>query len=119
MDLFEGTQLLKFALVYAYDPVQAGPGHGEIDEWVELDAALKEAGTLVHESGFHPAGQAKTVAVRDGQTQVRAGAVIGAGTTVAGYIEIDVADEDTALSWAERVPTARYGQVEVRRIVEY
>ncbi|MET9966977.1 YciI family protein [Streptomyces sp. NPDC006356] len=50
---------------------------------------------------------------------MRAGAVIGAGTTVAGYIEAEVADEDAALSWAERVPTARYGQVEVRRIVEY
>ncbi|MEB3370088.1 YciI family protein [Saccharopolyspora mangrovi] len=110
---------MKFALVYAYDPVQAGPGHGEIDEWVELDAALKAAGNFVHESGFHPAGQARTVTVRGGQAQVRAGAVIGAGTTVAGYIEVEVADEDAALSWAERVPTARYGQVEVRRIVEY
>ncbi|WP_148588930.1 YciI family protein [Streptomyces sp. WAC01526] len=110
---------MKFALVYAYDPVQAGPGHGEIDEWVALDAALKAAGNFVHESGFHPAGQAQTVTVRDGQVQVRAGAVIGAGITVAGYIEVEVADEGTALSWAERVPTARYGQVEVRRIVEY
>jgi hypothetical protein len=110
---------MKFALAYAYDPAQTGPGHGEIGQWVELDAALKEAGQLVHESGFYPAGQAQTITVRDGQAQVRAGAVIGAGTTVAGYIEIDVADEATALSRAERVPTARYGQVEVRRIVEY
>ncbi|WP_419997044.1 YciI family protein [Streptomyces boninensis] len=110
---------MKFALVYAYDPVQAGPGHGEIDEWLELDAALKSAGNLVHESGFHPASEARTLTVRDGQAQVRAGAVIGAGTTVAGYIEVEVTDEAAALAWAERVPTARYGHVEVRRIVEY
>ncbi|WP_419995540.1 YciI family protein [Streptomyces boninensis] len=110
---------MKFALVYAYDPAQAGPGHGEIDEWVELDAALKTAGSLVHESGFYPAGEARTVTVRDGHAQVRVGAVIGAGTTTAGYIEVEVADEEAALAWAERVPTARYGQVEVRRIVDY
>ncbi|MET9966978.1 hypothetical protein ABZZ80_13940 [Streptomyces sp. NPDC006356] len=48
---------MRFALVYAYDPVQTGPGHGEIDEWVELDAALKAGGNFVHESGFHPAGR--------------------------------------------------------------
>ncbi|MFE6962190.1 YciI family protein [Streptomyces sp. NPDC057696] len=86
---------------------------------MELDAALKAAGNFVHESGFHPPGRARTVTVRNGHAQVQAGTVIGAGTTVAGYIEVDVADEDAALSWAKRVPTARYGQVEVRRIVEY
>lgn len=41
-----------------------------------------------------------------------------AGDVVAGMYVIDVSDLDAATVWAGRVPTARYGTVEVRPIVD-
>ncbi len=38
---------------------------------------------------------------------------------VAGLYVVDVADTDEAVEWAKRIPTATYGKVEVRPIVEF
>jgi hypothetical protein len=37
---------------------------------------------------------------------------------LAGYVVIEVADLDTALSWAARCPAATYGAVEVRPVLD-
>ncbi len=34
---------MKFALLYFYDPAQAGPAEGEVSDWLALDAEIKEA----------------------------------------------------------------------------
>ena len=38
--------------------------------------------------------------------------------TVLGFYLLDVADFDTALDWAGRMPIVRYGTVEVRPVLE-
>ena len=35
---------MKFALLYFYDPAQAGPAEGEVSDWLALDAEIREAG---------------------------------------------------------------------------
>jgi hypothetical protein len=39
---------MKFALLYFYDPAQAGPAEGEVSDWLALDAEIKEAGAHVY-----------------------------------------------------------------------
>jgi hypothetical protein len=107
---------MKYALVYFFDPSKTGPTEGEYQEWVEFEESAKDAGQLVHGAGLHPSSEAKSVSIRDGQTTVEDG--VPAGEAAAGYYLLDVPDEDTATSWAQRVPTARYGRVEVRQITE-
>jgi hypothetical protein len=107
---------VKYALVYFFDPSEAGPTEREYQEWVEFEQSAKGAGQLVHGAGLHPSSQAKSVSIRDGETAVEDGAP--AGEAVAGYYVVEVPDEDAATSWAQRVPTARYGRVEVRQITE-
>jgi hypothetical protein len=34
---------MKFALLYFYDPAQAGPAEGEVSDWLALDAEIKES----------------------------------------------------------------------------
>jgi hypothetical protein len=41
------------------------------------------------------------------------------GDVVAGLYVVEVADIDAATAWAEKVPTAEYGSVEVRPVIEY
>ena len=107
---------VKYALVYFFDPSNTGPTEGEYQEWVEFEKAAKDAGQLVHGAGLYPSSEAKSVSIRDGQTAVEDG--VPAGDAGAGYYVVEVPAEDTATSWAQRVPTARYGRVEVRQITE-
>ncbi|MEV7289862.1 YciI family protein [Streptomyces sp. NPDC093252] len=106
---------MQYALVYSYDPSLAGPGgDAEVKEWMDLDEELTRAGIKVHEAGFHPGAHGKTLTLSDGAPRITDG--VPAGSTIAGYYVLDVPDEHTALDWARRIPTARYGQIQIRQI---
>ncbi|MGW0196277.1 YciI family protein [Nonomuraea sp. NPDC003201] len=108
----------KFALVYQYDPAATGPAQGEVPDWFAYDKEVREAGVLAYEAGFHEASSGRTVSVRDGATVVDDGVAPTSGAVVAGLYIVDVADINAATSWAEKIPTARYGSVDVRPVVE-
>ncbi|GEM30973.1 hypothetical protein NN3_19800 [Nocardia neocaledoniensis NBRC 108232] len=107
---------MKYTLIYAHDPANSQQTEDEVQEWIEFDNQVKEAGIFVHEAGFHPGADAKVIEVRDGDATVDKGV---SGVVAAGFYVLDVPDEDTAVSWAQRIPTARYGRVEVRQVVEF
>jgi hypothetical protein len=109
---------MQFALLYYYDPAVAGPTKEELLDWLAFDAAVRKAGVFVHEAGFHSVSRARTVRVRDGKTSSEKGGATGT-PVLAGYYLVNVADAEAAEVWAAMIPTARYGSVEVRPIVEY
>jgi hypothetical protein len=78
---------------------------------------VKGAGAHVWEAGFQPPETARRA--RAGGEQADPGAVLGSAGAVAGVWVTEVADADAALDWARRIPTASYGTVEVRPIVEF
>ena len=64
---------MKVALLYFYDPAQAGPAEGVVGDWLAPDAQIKEASAHVYGAGFHPESTARTVSVRDGQASTGGG----------------------------------------------
>lgn len=109
---------MKIALVYSYDPAQTGPTEAEFNDWVSLDKEIRDAGIFVHESGFYPTDTVKTVSVRDEKAVTENAPLASAGNTVAGLYVIEVSSLEEATRWAEKIPTARYGKVQVRQVVE-
>jgi hypothetical protein len=79
--------------------------------------AMKEAGVMLGGDPLQPVTTATTVRVRDGKTQVLDGPFAESREQLGGYYLIDVPDLDTALSWAERCPGAKYGAIEVRPVM--
>jgi YCII-related domain len=55
--------------------------------------------------------------VRDGETLVTDGPFADTKEALGGYFLIEVESFDEAAGWAAKVPTARYGVVEVRSVV--
>jgi len=108
---------MKFPLLYSYDPAVAGPTEAEVEQWMTLDAEFTEAGIALHEAGFHPIKDAVVVTVDNG-TVVTSKAE-AAGSIVAGYYTIEAADLDAAVAYAAKIPTAAYGSVHVRQVVEF
>jgi hypothetical protein len=84
-----------------------------------FDEAVKAAEAHVDEAGFQPAFTTRTISVRDGETVVDDGPVIDAGDIIAYFWVIDVPDSGAAVEWAQQIPTATFGKVEVRSIVEF
>lgn len=67
---------------------------------------------------LQPASAATSVRLRDGKTEVLDGPYADTKEKLAGYFMIDVATVEEAVAWAQRCPSARYGTIEVRPIVD-
>ena len=61
---------------------------------------------------------AKTVRVRDGEVLVTDGPFVETKEQIGGFFDINLPDLDTAIAYAEKIPTSQHGSVEVRPVVE-
>lgn len=86
--------------------------------WLELTQSLREAGLLVANAPLRSTETATTVRVRRGETEITDGPFAVTKEVLVGYYVLDCADLDEALRHAARFPTARYGSVEVRPVVD-
>ncbi|HYS13343.1 MAG TPA: YciI family protein [Burkholderiaceae bacterium] len=78
--------------------------------------ALKKAGVLLANHGLAPTTQAATVRAPGGKQSVVNGPFAETKEQLGGYFLIEVPDQDAALSWAARCPSAQYGAIEVRPV---
>jgi len=95
----------------------------------EMGAMYKEfmaLTTSIQQSGNHKAGQqlqdvatATTVRVRNGKRTVTDGPFAETREQLGGFYWIEAKDLDEALAIAERIPSARWGSVEVRPLVKH
>jgi hypothetical protein len=87
-------------------------------EYFVMDERLREAGAFVHAEPLEPTASATTVRMRDGQSVVTRGPAVETAQQLNGYYLIEAASEEEARRWAERVPAARMGSVEVRPLCQ-
>jgi hypothetical protein len=87
-------------------------------EWLEVTESLRKAGLLVANAPLQSAASATTVRVRGGEADLTDGPFAVTKEVLAGYYLLRCTDLDEALGHAARLPTARYGSVEVRPIMD-
>jgi len=80
-------------------------------------AELQESGKLVAGDALQPISTATSVRVRNGETLTTDGPFAETKEVLGGYYLIDVDTLDEALEWAAKIPSARYGHIEVRPVV--
>jgi len=86
-------------------------------EYMAYTNELRESGALVGANQLQPTSTATTVRVRDGEQVVTDGPFAETKEQLGGYYLIEVESVDEALEWAAKIPSARYGHIEVRPIV--
>ncbi len=96
------------------DPAEQAEREREMPIFVELHRSLRESGLLVGVQRLHSVESATSVRVRGGETEITDGPFAITKEVLAGYYILDCEDLDEALKQAARVPSARYGTVEVR-----
>ena len=85
-------------------------------EFEAFNNELRAAGALVVGNELQPASTATVVSVRDSETIVTDGPFAETKEVLGGYYLVDAETFDEALEWAAKVPSARFGHVEVRPV---
>jgi hypothetical protein len=84
--------------------------------WYALAEEMKAAGAYQASAGLSSIDNATTVRVRQHKTLITDGPFTETHEQLGGFFLLECKDLDEALRWAEKLPTAKYGSVEVRPV---
>jgi len=114
---------MKYILLI-YDNEQAWAKLNETEqrkvygEYMQFTEDIKASRNYLSGSQLHPVGTASSVRVRDGKELVTDGPFAETHEQLGGYYLIEAKNLDEATSIAARIPSARFGTIEVRPLVE-
>ncbi len=83
------------------------------------DADLMARGIFLAAEALEGRATARTVRVRAGDAMITDGPFMESKEVLAGFILIDVADQNAAMAVAAGIPMARLGAVEVRPVMVF
>ncbi len=88
-------------------------------EYMTFTNDIKTSGHLRAGDALQPTRTATTVRVRDGKPSTTDGPFAETREQLGGYYLIEAKDLDEATRIAARIPSARYGSIEVRPIMTF
>jgi hypothetical protein len=112
-------------MLLIYDNESAWGSMGEDDrnavmrEYFAYTTELQEAGAFVAGDALQPTATAKSVRLREGERLTTDGPFAETKETLGGYYLVEAASDEEALDWAAKIPSARYGTIEVRPVVVF
>jgi hypothetical protein len=88
-------------------------------EYFAYTQELRDAGAYVTGDALQPTETAKSIRVREGERLTTDGPFAETKEALGGYYLIDVETGEEAHDWAAKIPSARYGTIEVRPVVVF
>ncbi|MDU0353178.1 YciI family protein [Paraglaciecola aquimarina] len=88
-----------------------------IEQYTAFEAEAGAAGILGGGNALEPVSTATSVRLRQGKPEITDGPFAETKEQLGGYYLFECKDLDEALMWAAKIPSARYGTVEVRPIM--
>ena len=89
------------------------------EESTQLAHDLKAKGKYLGANPLHPVSAATSVRVRNGKPLVTDGPFAETREQLGGYYLIEAKDLDEATKLAARIPSARWGSIEIRPIMVF
>jgi hypothetical protein len=93
--------------------------NGIMGEYFAYTQELRDAGAFVSGDALKPTTTSTSVRVRDGEQLVTDGPFAETKEQLGGYYLIEAESLDEAIEWAAKIPSSRYGSIEVRPVMEY
>jgi hypothetical protein len=87
-------------------------------EYTSFHDELQKSGRLLGNHGLQPTRSATTVRVRDGKVTTTDGPFAETKEQLGGYFLIESRDLNEAIQIAAKIPSARFGSIEVRPVWE-
>ena len=88
-------------------------------EYMEFSKSIASSGHMRGGNELDRISKAKTVRVRQGKRAVLDGPFAETKEQLGGYYLVEAKDFDEALALAARIPSARWGSIEVRPIIPH
>jgi hypothetical protein len=119
----EGGLMQYMLLIYddesTWESMPEDERNNVMREYFQFTEDVKNAGKYVAGDALQPVSTAKSLRLRDGEASTTDGPFAETKEVLGGYYLIDVDSDDEALEWAAKIPSARYGTIEVRPIVVF
>src|SRR5665213_333252 len=110
-------------MIYANEAEHAriddATGKKMLEEYGVFTQGIVQSGPFKGADRLQPVSTATTVRVRDGKTLTTDGPFAETREQLGGYYLVEAKDLDEALAIAAKIPSARYGSIEVRPIWVY
>jgi len=90
-----------------------------MQEYFAYTSELQASGKYVGGEALQPTGTAKTVTSSSGERIVTDGPFAETKEQLGGFYLVDVDTEDEAIEWAGKIPSARFGRIEVRAVMVF
>jgi hypothetical protein len=88
-------------------------------EYFSFTDGIRKSGHYIGGEALQPTQSATTVRVRNGKISTTDGPFAETKEQLGGYYLINAKDLNDAIQVAARIPSARFGEVEVRPIMEF
>ena len=110
-------------LIYSNESDEPRPGTPEgdahLNAYNRFTGELQEKKLMAGANALDSVSTATTVRVRDGKTQTTDGPFAETKEQLGGYYLIECKNLDEAVACAARIPSAKFGSVEVRPVVVF
>jgi len=105
-------------LIYGSEANKLSPAEqGQLmNEYMSFTQDIVKAGKFKAGDPLEPTSTATTVQVRNGKTVTTDGPFAETKEQLGGYYMVEAKDLDEAVSIAARIPTAKFGSIEVRPV---
>lgn len=107
------------ALIYSTEDADDVDMPTLISQYRAFDEAAGAAGVVVSGNALQPISTATSVKVRAGKASITDGPFAETKEQLGGYYVLECKSLDEAVAWAAKIPSARYGTVEVRPIMTF
>ncbi|MCZ4271373.1 YciI family protein [Maritalea porphyrae] len=115
---------MKYMLLIFNDPaLEPSYGTPEFDtmmsDFFAANEKMKADGVLCGGEGLQGIETATSLRIKAGKVETMDGPFAETREHLGGYYVIDTADLDSALSYAALIPSANFGTIEVRPLMDY
>ncbi len=107
------------ALIYSAPGSEAGYEGDIMADYGQFTQEAVAAGVFKAGDALMPVSDASSVRVRGGSPAVTDGPFAETKEVLGGYYLLECADLDEAIKWAAKIPTARYGTIELRPLMVF
>ena len=108
--------LLIYGAESHWDTLQESEKQSILREYMALSEDLRKTGKYINGNELQPTSTATTVRVRNGKKNVTDGPFAETKEQLGGYYLVEARDLDEAIELAARIPSGRWGSIEVRPI---
>jgi hypothetical protein len=118
------TKTMKYMMLIYSDPARE-PQYGTpefaamMKGYFDLNEVMKADGTLRGGEGLQGVETATSVRIKGGRVETMDGPFAETREHLGGYYIVDVPDLDAVLRYAAMIPSAGFGTIEVRPLMDY